>query len=287
MSIIYKIFPFLKQDAEEYPSEKAVKKDTNYGRFSDLKGIEHDSKFITRWNTEEGRRRILESKFNYSFFHLAHTYQSQISPFHASIACMVNVLNALRLDRGVVPDSKEQSYKLFDRDTGDIREHNFNVYTQKTLLDFDTDIVKFRKDVIPEIHDEVAYVDFKFFDPGLSLVQVKQILEIYKCKVEMNYANDDIKRGAETFVDQIKECLVSNERYVIANFNSGNLGMLPGGHYGVIAAYHQKSNSVLVLDSAAHETPWFWVSVDALYNAMNSDAREGRRRGYLIVEDKV
>lgn len=287
MSFLLKIFPFLRNEAEDAPNVKAIKRDTGYGKYSVKDSKDSLSLGIIAWNCDEGKQRLLESKYNFAFFSLAHTYQSQISPFHAGIACMTNVLNALRLDRGVVPDSKERSFKLFDRDTGEIRENHFNIYSQKTLLDSETDQIKKRQDIIPEIKDEVAYVDFDVFNPGLSIVQVKQILELYKCKVELSYANDDTARGIATLTEQLKECLITKERIIIANFNGGKLGMLPGGHYGTIGGYHAKSNSVLVLDVAAHETPWFWVPVEELYNAMNSDAREGRRRGYIIIEDTV
>lgn len=286
MSIMEKIKDVFSSDSEESINVKAVKRDTGYGKFT-VKGVDGEDLGIIPWNSDEGRKRILESKYNFAFFSLAHTYQSQISPFHAGIACMTNVLNALRLDRGVVPDSKERSFQLFDRDTGEIREHSFNTYSQPTLLDSETDQVKPRKDVVPEIKDEVAYVDFDKFNPGLSIVQVKQILELYKCNVELSYANDDIARGVHALTEQLKECLVTNKRLVIANFNGARLGMLSGGHYAAVAAYHAKSNSALMLDVAAHQAPWFWVPVEKLYDAMNSDAREGHRRGYLIVEDSI
>ncbi len=285
---ISNIFKNLFSKSEEQSVNiKAVKKDTGYGRYSKPDDDPELASGVISWNSDEGRKRILESKYNFAFFSLAHTYQFQTSPFHASLACMSNVLNALRLDRGVVPDSKERSFQLFDRSTGEIREQHFNIYSQKTLLDSETDQIKKRKDVIPEIKDEVAYVDFDHFDPGLSIIHVKQVLELYKCEVELNYANDDEARGVAVMVDQLKECLVAKERFVIANFNGDSLGMLPGGHFGVVGAYHLKSNSALILDVAAHKTPWFWVPVEKLYESMKADADDGRRRGYLIVSDTI
>lgn len=265
---------------------KAVKQDTQYARFMGAK-YGQNSVVVTPWNSPQGKRMLLESMYNDSFFHLAHTYQSMTNPFYGSVASMVNVLNALRLDKGVVPDNKERSAKLFDRNTGEIREYSFNIYTQNTLLDDETDIVKPRRKILPEIRDEVAYVDFDEFNPGLSLMQMKRVLEIYKCNVNIFYAHNDINKGVEDFIFHLKQCLSTDKQFIITNFYGEIIGLHQAGHFSTIAAFHEPSWNVLVLDTAAHKHPWYWVSVDQLYHAMNTEAREGNKRGYLIVEDGV
>ncbi len=266
--------------------EKAIKENTQYASFLEAK-FAKNSVVITPWNSEKGKRMLLESDYNNSFFNLAHNFQSMINPFYGSVASMVNVLNALRLDKGIVPDSNERIFKLFDRNTGEIREFSFNIYTQNSLLDNETDSIKLREKILPKIKDEVAYVDFDEFNPGLSLMQVKRILEIYKCEVDIFYAHNDVNNGIADFIAHLKNALSSDRKYVIANFYGEIIGLHQAGHFSTIAAFHEPSWNVLVLDTASHKHPWYWVSVDQLYHAMNTEAREGNKRGYLIVSDKL
>lgn len=266
---------------------KATKQNTQYGQFNPGKYSLDHNVVVIPWNTPQGERMLLESSYNSSFFHLAHNYQIMINPFYGSIASMVTVLNALRLGKGVVPDNKERSFNLFDRNTGEIREYSFNLYTQGTFLDNETDVVKPRDKVLPPLKGEVAYVNFDEFNPGLSLMQMKRILEIYSCKAEMFYAHNEKERGLVDFIEHMKVVLASDDKFMIANFYGEVIGLHQAGHFSTIAAYHAPSNNVLVLDCAAHKHPWYWVSAEQLYHAMNTEAREGNKRGYLIVEDGV
>ncbi|MDX1949733.1 MAG: phytochelatin synthase family protein [Rickettsiales bacterium] len=285
MSIWQKISENFKSKNPEI-IEKAIKENTQYASFLEGK-FAKNLVVVTPWNSEKGKRMLLESDYNNSFFHLAHTFQSMANPFYGSVASMVNVLNALRLDKGIVPDSNERIFKLFDRNTGEIREFSFNIYTQNSLLDDETDLVKHREKILPKIKDEVAYVDFDEFNPGLSLMQMKRILEIYKCSVDIFYAHNDVNNGVADFISHLKDALSSDKKFIIANFYGEIIGLHQAGHFSTIAAFHEPTWSVLVLDTASHKHPWYWVSVDQLYHAMNTEAREGNKRGYLVVSDKL
>jgi tetratricopeptide (TPR) repeat protein len=285
------MFQFLKKinsgfsEKKDFILSKAVKRDTNYGKFGLAAYNEKGEIAITSWSSDEGRQMLIESEYNNAFFSLAHTYQSMRNPFYASIASMVNVLNALRLDRGVIPDNEERSVKLFDRDTGEIREFTYNIYTQNTLLDAETDQVKPRNKIAPLVQDEVAYVDFDEFNPGLSIIEVKQILEIYKCRVELYHARNDYEKGIETFREVLKKNLNEKGKFIIANYYGENVGLQQAGHYSAVAAYHEATDNILILDTAAHKAPWYWIKAGHLYQAMNTIAREGNKRGYLVIED--
>lgn len=59
-----------------------------------------------------------------------------------------------------------------------------------------------------------------------------------------------------------------------------------GGHYSPIAAYDEKSDSVLILDTWAAANTWIWVKLEDLYKSMNT--LDGKNyRGYLIVKNSL
>ena len=91
---------------QEDINPKAIKRETNYGVFGPAPFSSKKEVIIIPWNSPEGRKMLVESQYNSAFFFLAHTFQNMRNPFYGSIASMVNVLNAMRLDRGVIPDNK-------------------------------------------------------------------------------------------------------------------------------------------------------------------------------------
>jgi len=50
--------------------------------------------------------------------------------------------------------------------------------------------------------------------------------------------------------------------------------------------YNEEMDAILILDSAAHKNPWFWVPVKHIFHAMNTESNDGYR-GYLIVKDEM
>lgn len=287
MSIFDNIKNIFLEEDEDFLEQKVTKKNTDYSKYKAVYATEGEKITIIPWNSKDGRHLMLDSIYINSLFALAHKYQTQINPFYSSVACVVTVLNALRLEKGVVPNENSRSFELFDQKTGDLKEYSFNIYTQESLLDEETDqLIKPRREIIPKIRKGVGYVDFSEFAPGLSLLQVKELLKLYECKAEIYYAHDDIENGVATFIQHLKECCITSNKFIITNFYGEVIGLPTSGHYSVIGAYNGKKYAkALVLDTAAHKTPWYWVEVEQLYRAMNTIAEEGNKRGYIIVED--
>ncbi|HCR85204.1 MAG TPA: hypothetical protein DIV86_00845 [Alphaproteobacteria bacterium] len=266
---------------------KLEKHQTDYKHFEALKENGHERIAVIPWNSPEGRALMVKSIYHNSFFFLAHNYQTQINPFYSSVASMVTVLNSLRLEKGVLPEVNEKSFRLFDRATGELKEYEYNLYTQENLLNDETDLmVKKRENILPKIKDDIGYVDFAKFNPGLSLIEVMEILQIYKCKTEIHYAHDNFEMGVNNFITHLKECTLSNNKFIIANFYGAVFGLPQSGHFSTIGAYNgMKKAKALILDTAAYKTPWYWVEIEDLYRAMNTTAYGGAKRGYIIVED--
>ncbi len=261
--------------------------DQKYGDYRPARFTLSDEVVVLPWNDEEARKRLMESRYNHAFFHLAHTYQPQKNPFYCGVAVMVIALNALRLDEGKIPSQPEFHYHHFDYASGELRKFPYRMYSQITFLDEETDQIKPRNEIAPK--DNIPCNPDSPFNPGLNLHQVKEILELYETIVQEEHAMDDIETGINAFRDTLKKSLVHDEEIIIVNFDGDTLGMTIGGHFALVGAYHAKTDTVLILDPAAHKTAWYWTPIDHLYFAMHTldyILDQPTVRGYLIVKDK-
>lgn len=203
------------------------------------------------------------------------------NPFYCGVASMVTVLNALRANKGTIPSQEGLYFDLLEAD-GNIRHIPYQLYSQKTFLNDETDKVKDRAEIWPKNYEET---DHSNFNPGLDLDEVKKMLKIYDAKVTVRYADDEIDTGIDRFRNRLKKHLLDDDHFMIANFDGQILGAHVGGHYSTVAAFHERTDSVLLLDPAAHKNPWYWAPLPHLYFAMHTKAGD-KFRGYLIVSDK-
>ncbi len=251
-----------------------------YGEYRVAKYSVRKRVVVINWNSDEGRQMLMHATYNQDFFRLAHAFQPQINPFFCSVACMVTVLNALRLPRGIVP-----SQKGFDFVAPDGKTIHYKMYSQLTLLNEETEQVKRKEDIAPSMRGGEV-VSAENYAPGLTLGQVQQMLEIYGAQTELHYAAKVIEKGLPLFIEVLKNTLLDSEALMIVNYEGQVMGLSTGGHYSVVGAYDQASDHVLVLDTAAHKNPWYWVPTKHLYHAMHAMAGE-HTRGYLIVWDEA
>ncbi len=284
--------PLTKKEAvqEEASVAKKLRKQTtahaadSYASYNQSLACPDGSVVITPWNSDEGKERLIVSKYSGDFFMLAHVYQAQKNPFYCGVAAMTMTLNGLRLDKGMIPSQPDLHYHHFDNQTGEMHDFAYRMYSQMTLLDEETDRIKDRKEIAPKNYYE--HTAETRFNPGLNLHEVCQILDLYEVETTEHHA-DDTEDSMAQFRYMLTQKLVNSDHIVIINFDGKIIGLDIGGHFAVVGAYHQASDSVLVLDPAGHNTPWYWVPVSCLYNAMNTvDDSSGQKRGYLVVSER-
>ena len=71
---------------------------------------------------------------------------------------------------------------------------------------------------------------------------------------------------------------------VLLNFNRRFIGQLGGGHWSPLAAYHEASDSALLLDVARYKYPAVWVPLaQLLAAAQDPDSVSAKARGLLVV----
>lgn len=126
------------------------------------------------------------------------------------------------------------------------------------------------------------FAAFKLSFTGMSLRQFAESLRAHDAEVAMVYASD---AEVAEFRDIAQQNLQSRGDFLLVNYQRAALGQEASGHISPIAAYHAGTDRVLILDVAAHKYPPVWVSVEALWKAMQLplNPETTRTRGFVVV----
>lgn len=231
------------------------------------------------WNSEDGINMLDRSQYKTDFYQLANFFQPQINPLYCGIASSVIILNAINSSQKIASQSELEIEKPDIFGGGIIP---FNSYSQLTFLNKKTNKIK-EKNIInmKNINDNRENID-----PGLTLTQLKNILEIYDLDVQKYHISKSSQKELDFFREKVKKITADNKKYLIINFHGKKIGMTTGGHLSPLVAYDHKSDSVLMMDVAGHKNNWYWVNIRNLFNAMNTV--DGKNyRGYLVIGKKT
>jgi glutathione gamma-glutamylcysteinyltransferase len=76
----------------------------------------------------------------------------------------------------------------------------------------------------------------------------------------------------------------SKNSILVVSFSRASLGQTGDGHFSPLAAYHEASDSVLVLDVARFKYTPYWVGVEDLYHALEPiDPVTNKPRGWFLL----
>lgn len=243
-----------------------------------------DTTKLVNWNTDEGKKRLFNTKYSKDFFQLAHHYQPQANPLYCGIASSVMVLNALRIEKNKIPSQSAFEVQTPKALGGD--KLSYKLYSQATFLNKKTEKVKARSIIELTNVTKENQTDSSQFDPGLTLAELKGVLETYDVKADLHYASGNSRKDIDAFRADLKEILGESKKFILIVYKSDKVGQAGGGHISPLGAYDVLSDSVLVLDVSGHMNPWLWIPVRDLYLSMNT--KDGNKfRGYLIVEDSM
>lgn len=213
-------------------------------------------KTLFPWNSEEGRKRLFSSTHHESFFRLVNFFQPQISPIYCGVASSVIVLNALNHPRGKAITQKDLCVNIPESEQTIL----YSTFSQSTFLNNDTD--KIKPKAVVEYRAKNSEGQYR---PGLSLVELAKLLSHYGANAKSQFATE-IEESS--FRNLLKNGLTQTDRFVLIHFRSDLIGGIPRGHISPLAAYHEETDSVLVLDVAAHKGPWYWAPLSDLLKAM-------------------
>jgi hypothetical protein len=96
-------------------------------------------------------------------------------------------------------------------------------------------------------------------DYGIQLHQLAEMLRAHDLHVELRVVSENIN------ADNIRQVIISNltskNDYVVVNFARQSLGQPGGGHISPLAAYDEKTDSVLLMDINPTHQPWVWAEL--------------------------
>lgn len=190
-------------------------------------------------------REALSAGTAQAFFPLSSSFHTQMEPAWCGLGTLVTVLNALEIDPG-------RHWK------GPWR------YFGEELL------------ICCKALEEVAAT-------GLGLAEVDCLARCNGASVARTYAEGAVD------VDVFRRAVTESARsdagpFVVVNYLRSALGQTGTGHFSPIAAWHEATDHVLILDVARFKYPPHWVRTTDLFRAMQTcDDATGKNRGWLVV----
>jgi hypothetical protein len=200
-------------------------------------------------DSDEGRKLLLESKANRDYFPLASQFLTQKTQAFCGVASSVMVLNSLPI---AAPDSPELK--------------PFRAFTEGNV--FNASIEPLNAEFVGK--------------GGLTVEQVATLLRGNHAEATEHHAEDG---GLDAFRDEVKQNLADPADFMLVDFMRGEIGQDTGAHWSPIAAWHEGTDRILVLDVARFRYPPYWVTTEALFRAMNTqDMDSGKHRGWVSVK---
>eukprot|EP00471_Norrisiella_sphaerica_P001466 CAMPEP_0184480530 /NCGR_PEP_ID=MMETSP0113_2-20130426/2033_1 /TAXON_ID=91329 /ORGANISM="Norrisiella sphaerica, Strain BC52" /LENGTH=548 /DNA_ID=CAMNT_0026859071 /DNA_START=130 /DNA_END=1774 /DNA_ORIENTATION=- len=203
-----------------------------------------------RFGSERGIRLFQEALASggaNSYFPLAEQFRTQDEPAFCGLSTLVMVLNSLAIDPGRI---WKGGWRWFSEE----------------MLDCCESLENIRKN-------------------GISFDKLSCLASCNGAEVETWHPNLD----PESIHDEIhlrdivrRSCATSGGPFLIACYSRAVLSQTGDGHFSPIAAYHEDSDMVLIMDTARFKYPPHWVPLKLLLRAMREkDKESGQPRGYM------
>jgi len=249
----------------------------SYGKYSKSKFS--DTIAVINWHSEEGIKRFERTHLKGDFFRLAHHFKPQRHPATCGIAASAIVL------RGIYEKSGKKfpllmsmpitiGEKVYGLDYRDINEDNFfNDQTDK---------------VMPRLAiQRMMRANDGEFSGGIDIAELSKMLKIHDVGVKIKLISDVSESLISEFRDEVISVVQDKDRFIIANYSHDYKSGL-GAHYSPVVAYDKESDSVLIMDVAAHREPWVWINLKDVYLSMHTKNYAGNSyRGYMIISGNL
>ncbi|MES2678222.1 MAG: phytochelatin synthase family protein [Pseudomonadota bacterium] len=234
---------------------------------------------VTNWNSKEGIERFSRTEYKGDFFRLAHHFAPQPNPAACGQAAATVVLSAIyELNHQPMPVVEEWPIAIGDKKY----PLQYRIFNEGNFFSEATDKILDHK----AIYMKMTRKDGSF-GGGIDIDELQKMLKIHGVKSKLVYADKYDDKVLADFRTLVKEVINSDQKFLLLNYDHSYKGLM-GGHFSPIAAYDEKSDSVLMLDVAAHRNQWIWINLSDLYHAMNTKNYVGSNyRGYLVVDTKL
>lgn len=249
----------------------------HYGQYD--KSKYSDKIAVVNWNSKQGIKRFDESDYKGDFFRLAHHFKPQSNPALCGQASATIVMSAIyEINKKPFPIIEEWPIAI-----GDKRyplqyrlwnENNF--FNEKTDKILDKRIISLK-----------ATKNNGDFGGGMDIEDLQKMITSHGLKSKLVSVTKSDEKSINEFRNLLKNILNSDKQFLILNYEHSYKGLM-GGHFSPVVAYDEDSDSVLILDVAAHRNPWIWVDLKDIVHSMNTkNYTQTSNRGYLIVDTKL
>ncbi len=184
------------------------------------------------------------------YFRLVRYFSPQKNLTYCGVASSVMVLNALP-----VPKPEGRPYGTFP------------FFTQENFFSAEATAIK------PPV---------KVAASGLTLSELEGMLNAHPgVEARKTYAS---RTTLEEFRKLARAQMGSPDQYILVNYLRKAVGQNTGGHISPLAAYHERTDSFLILDVAQYKYPPVWVPAPMLWDAMSPREPDGTvSRGFVVV----
>ncbi len=204
---------------------------------------------VIYWDSAAGRTLRARIPADADYWQLSPAFAVQMTQSYCSVASAITVLNAMPIKKPVDPAYAPYAY---------LTQSNF-----------------FTPEVIKVITPQTVLA------MGMTREQMAEALTRHGVSAT-SIAGDTL--DDEALRNLLQEALGEDGRFVLANYLRANLGQAGGGHWSVLAAYDEQSDSVLILDVAKYKYTPVWVGISTLRQAIATiDTASKKARGLVIV----
>ena len=196
-------------------------------------------------DSPEGQRRFTLSQHKASYWPLSAHLVTEAYGTYCGIASAVMVLNTLH-----VPPPEDPAHP------------GFYQWTQRNIF-------------TPSVRQNLPLKQINRV--GLSLSQEAQLLAQFPLEVHYYYANN---QKLIAFRQQAIRAIDDPNSAIIVHYSRRTLHQAGIGHFSLLAAYDQATDSFLIMDVARYKYPPTWIPCRLLFRAMRV---HGRFRGYVII----
>lgn len=247
---------------------------------------------LIAFNSTEGKQRFMYALQNdcaESYFPLAQQFLNQMDPAYCGITTLVLILNALAIDpnvrwRGgwrwygdeqmllerccIEKERVEREGVTLEQFCGLARCQGVEITKKRPLRE------RGEQQNAPSSLDAHDVNDFR--NDIINAVRMPPKTH-WETDLEMGTNNVNTHNASQNNA--------SNGGYfLVTSFGRSSLSQTGDGHFSPIAAYHEPSDSCLVLDVARFKYAPYWVTVKDLYDAMiQEDKATGQSRGWLLM----
>jgi glutathione gamma-glutamylcysteinyltransferase len=123
---------------------------------------------------------------------------------------------------------------------------------------------------------------------GVTMEEFRLLGKCHGLSIQLKRPHgDDIEYSIEEFRRDVQSILsdAKSNSMLVVSFSREYLGQTGDGHFSPLAAYHEASDKVLLLDVARFKYAPYWVTIQDLYDSMAPlDPVTQKSRGWFLLE---